>query len=600
LINIQQAVGSYNPIQGLRAGKGRWWMALGDLSAETGGNAGSDFALFNANDAGTYPGACLKITRATGNMQLNYGLSFGSVIAPSAADLTKHIALWGSTFGFNIATGAIQIVSNGVVVASFTGTTMSMAAASDILLGRDPTNPLHATTKQYVDARVYTLPTASTTVLGGVKVDGTTITIDGTGKIAAAPSGISDAPSNGNSYMRNNAGWSSGGTLTGTLTGVAANFSGLTTLTGGLAVSGTIARFSPTSKSDSLHIDATSTPDRAIYGSHGGIEAWGLVLGSSGAVTSGNAGLDFALKSYTDAGGTLGTPLAITRSNGAASFNTGGGVTINAAASTWAGLYLNKPASGQVSALIGQMSGANRWAIELGNNTAEGSGNAGSDFQVDRYDNAGGYINSPFTIARSNGSVVFAGPGMNINSSTGVTVSLNKSASGQDNIVYGATGGSARWSMSLGNATVETGSGSNNGSDYALNTFTDGGGYLNTPLQIKRSSNVATFAVAIVNGPSDRTLKENIEPITGALDKVLALDGVRFNFIGAPEEKRLGLIAQDTQPICPEVIQPYQTQDAEGRAAETKLAIDYPQLVAVLIEAVKTLTARVEQLEAAR
>jgi hypothetical protein len=244
------------------------------------------------------------------------------------------------------------------------------------------------------------------------------------------------------------------------------------------------------------------------------------------------------------------------------------------------------------------MNGSNRWAIELGSTVAESGSNAGSDFQVDRYTDAGAYINTPLTIARSNGSVVFAGPGMNINSTTGVTVSLNKSASGQESIVYGATNGSSRWSMSLGNATAE--SGSNNGSDYALNTFTDGNAYLNTPLQIKRSNNVATFAVAIVNGPSDRTLKENIEPITGALDKVLALDGVRFNFIGAPEEKRLGLIAQDTQPICPEVIQPYQTQDAEGRAAETKLAIDYPQLVAVLIEAVKTLTARVEQLEAAR
>ncbi len=118
-------------------------------------------------------------------------------------------------------------------------------------------------------------------------------------------------------------------------------------------------------------------------------------------------------------------------------------------------------------------------------------------------------------------------------------------------------------------------------------------------MAINRANGVATFAAAIVNGPSDRTLKENIEPIAHALDKVLSLDGVRFNFIGQTE-KRLGLIAQDVEGIFPEVIQTFQTHDETGKAADPKLAIDYPQLVAALIEAVKELTTRIEQLEAVR
>lgn len=40
-----------------------------------------------------------------------------------------------------------------------------------------PTDAGHPATKKYVDDNVYTLPTASTTVLGGVKVDGTSISI---------------------------------------------------------------------------------------------------------------------------------------------------------------------------------------------------------------------------------------------------------------------------------------------------------------------------------------------------------------------------------------------------------------------------------------
>lgn len=51
-----------------------------------------------------------------------------------------------------------------------------------------PTDAGHPATKKYVDDNVYTLPTASTTVLGGVKVDGTTIDIDENGVISGSSS----------------------------------------------------------------------------------------------------------------------------------------------------------------------------------------------------------------------------------------------------------------------------------------------------------------------------------------------------------------------------------------------------------------------------
>ena len=59
-----------------------------------------------------------------------------------------------------------------------------------------------------ITAAAYTLPTASTTVLGGVKVDGTTVTI-ASGVISAAGGGggISDAPNDGTSYARKSAAW---------------------------------------------------------------------------------------------------------------------------------------------------------------------------------------------------------------------------------------------------------------------------------------------------------------------------------------------------------------------------------------------------------
>jgi len=87
---------------------------------------------------------------------------------------------------------------------------------------------------------------------------------------------------------------------------------------------------------------------------------------------------------------------------------------------------------------------------------------------------------------------------------------------------------------------------------------------------------------------SDRALKEDIEPINAALDKVNQLEGVTYRFIDGDGRVMMGLIYQDVEPVVPEV------------AVKTGEygAVEYPHLVPLLIEAIKTLTARVEQLEA--
>ena len=57
-------------------------------------------------------------------------------------------------------------------------------------------------------------------------------------------------------------------------------------------------------------------------------------------------------------------------------------------------------------------------------------------------------------------------------------------------------------------------------------------------------------------------------------DRVLELQGVSFNLIGQPTAKReIGLIAQDVEPIVPEMIQLFQAFDSAGRLAANKLAL---------------------------
>jgi hypothetical protein len=76
------------------------------------------------------------------------------------------------------------------------------------------------------------------------------------------------------------------------------------------------------------------------------------------------------------------------------------GVTISAA---WAALNLNKPASGTGCQLIGYTNNVARWDMFLGDNVAESGGNAGSDFTLIRYNDAGTLVDAPLSITRSTG-----------------------------------------------------------------------------------------------------------------------------------------------------------------------------------------------------
>lgn len=93
---------------------------------------------------------------------------------------------------------------------------------------------------------------------------------------------------------------------------------------------------------------------------------------------------------------------------------------------------------------------------------------------------------------------------------------------------------------------------------------------------------------------SDERLKENVTLIEGALDKVEAMRGVEYDWIAGNEDIHinhghdLGVIAQEVEAVLPVLVQ---TRDNGYKA------VKYDKLTAVLIEAVKELSARVKELE---
>ena len=68
-------------------------------------------------------------------------------------------------------------------------------------------------------------------------------------------------------------------------------------------------------------------------------------------------------------------------------------------------LILRKTASGQSNSIIGYTTTGVRWTMLLGNTATESGSNAGSNFEIGRYTDAGSYIDSPISISRANGFV---------------------------------------------------------------------------------------------------------------------------------------------------------------------------------------------------
>ena len=105
-----------------------------------------------------------------------------------------------------------------------------------------------------------------------------------------------------------------------------------------------------------------------------------------------------------------------------------GGIVASRSTSGWAQFVANKGGSGQASSIYGQNNGLNRWSIRLGAEDAETGSNAGSNFYISRYNDAGTGIGDSFFINRATGDTyiygrLFVGNGadqsVEVSSSTG-------------------------------------------------------------------------------------------------------------------------------------------------------------------------------------
>lgn len=107
---------------------------------------------------------------------------------------------------------------------------------------------------------------------------------------------------------------------------------------------------------------------------------------------------------------------------------------------------------------------------------------------------------------------------------------------------------------------------------------------------------------------SDKRLKENIEVIPNALDKVMSLRGVTFNANSVAEtygystETQVGVIAQEVEAVLPQIVHPapfdidvLEDGTEVSKSGNNYKTVDYEKLVPLLIEAIKELNIEVRR-----
>jgi len=165
-------------------------------------------------------------------------------------------------------------------------------------------------------------------------------------------------------------------------------------------------------------------------------------------------------------------------------------------------LILSKPVGATANLVEGRANSLLRWQVAYGNQNPESAGNLGSDFGIYSYDDAGGYIGAPLSIARATGNVMMTG---NLTVDNGMGIILNKTAAAAVANIEGRWGGLQNWVMSLSAA---------NGGNFSLTRHNDTGALVDSPLFIDRVSGRATLNEPVV-------LPKGMVDVTGGIIRLL-------------------------------------------------------------------------------
>jgi hypothetical protein len=136
---------------------------------------------------------------------------------------------------------------------------------------------------------------------------------------------------------------------------------------------------------------------------------------------------------------------------------------------------------------------------------------------------------------------------------------------------------------------------------FVVRETASGTGSVNSVGFFRSSTLVGTISVTgsatAYNTSSDYRLKENVVPLTGAIDRINQLQVRRFNFIADPDKTFDGFIAHEAQAVVPECVTGTKDEvDADGNPVYQ--GIDQSKLVPLLTAALQEAIAELQNLKA--
>ena len=213
------------------------------------------------------------------------------------------------------------------------------------------------------------------------------------------------------------------------------------------------------------------------------------------------------------------------------------------------------------------------------------------------------YVNVPWTDNNDNtvtsvgisgqqntGTITIAASGASSVSQSGNTITINSTD----------TNTQLSTADVRGKFSASTGIGISNGAISVSNAYSPN---MN---QNVRTTDTVTFGEVRSTGnvtayySSDLALKENISPISNALDKVSQIGGYNFDWTDSHIQERggedgffvrksdVGIIAQEVQKVLPEVV---------GERDDGTLGVKYEQIIPLLIESIKELKSEIQSLK---
>jgi len=288
---------------------------------------------------------------------------------------------------------------------------------------------------------------------------------------------------------------------------------------------------------------------------------------------------------------------------------------------------LDSTAAGQARNILGSTNGSMRWALQMGDASAEGGTGNGSNFAIQRYNDAGAHIGAAFTIDRQTGIGNFYNT-ININGSanagyfscTGNPITYLTATAGDSLLFFRSTPGSECY-FQCNHATLEL-----RCAVAGLTGFT-----INASAAFIAAGQAYKPGGGLWVASSDERIKNVLGDYTAGLDMIKQLQPRRFTYkgndvsvgavmpekvfeqgeIGSANEfsnhykaaidgtEYIGLVAQEAEVVAPELVT-MTSSLIDGLEVADMRELDTTPLLFALINAVKQLSAEIDALKAAR